>query len=714
VVTNPFQQIASLRDRIRHHEERYYVYDDPEISDVEFDALMRELRALEKQHPDLVTPVSPTQRVSGRSTAAFESVAHAEPMLSLDNAYTEGELREFGQRVRDALEPESAPSYIAELKIDGLGIALTYEGGQLLRGVTRGDGVQGEDVTANVRAIRAIPLQLSHAPRGTVEVRGEIYLPRTSFERVNEEILSKNEDIRRTNEDIERKNVALNREGKTPISTKALKPLVANPRNAAAGAMRRKEPALVAKRGLRAWMYQIVADTAMLVKDGQVSQLEKLRAWALPVERHWKHCEDIDAVLAFCRTWESRRSSLEFDIDGVVVKVRAEEQRLRLGSTNKFPHWAIAFKFRAEQVTTRLKAIALQVGRTGAVTPYAVMEPVLLAGSTISRATLHNAEEVIRKDIRAGDVVLVEKGGDVIPKIVKAITSQRDTGPNGPRPFVMPTSCPECASRLVRPEGEVVWRCANVACPAQVRRALTHFASRRAMNIEGLGEKVVDALVSEGVVKNVDDLYELDMSTLPSVQLSWSSKGNPIRIGEIRSKKILAEIARSRNNELWRFVFGLGIRHVGEGAARVLSTTFGSLERLRSASLGELESVPDIGPVVAASVRDYFGQPETLALLEAFRSAGVDPSQALETPQSSRRPLTLGERSFVLTGTLATLSRSEARRAIEERGGRVLSSVSKRASYVVVGDNAGTKANKAKELGIEVLTEEALLELLEQ
>ena len=708
--SSPLQKIESLRRSVRHHEERYYVYDDPEISDVEFDALMRELRALEKQHPDLVTPVSPTQRVSGRSTAAFESVPHAEPMLSLDNAYTEGELREFDQRVRDALEPESVPSYIAELKIDGLGIALTYEGGQLLRGVTRGDGVQGENVTANVRAIRSIPLQLSHAPRGTVEVRGEIYLPRTSFERVNEEILSENEGIRRTNEDIERKNVELKGEGKTPISTKALKPLVANPRNAAAGAMRRKEPALVAKRGLRAWMYQIVADTVTPGKVGQVSQLEKLRAWALPVERHWKHCEDIDAVLEFCRTWESRRSSLEFDIDGVVVKVRAEEQRLRLGSTSKFPHWAIAFKFPAEQVTTRLKAIALQVGRTGAVTPYAVMEPVFLAGSTISRATLHNAEEVTRKDIRAGDVVLVEKGGDVIPKIVKAITSQRDTGPNGPRPFVMPTSCPECASRLVRPEGGVVWRCANVACPAQVRRALTHFASRSAMNIEGLGEKVVDALVSQDVVKNVGDLYELDMSTLPSVQLGWSSKGNPIRIGEIRSKKILAEIERSKQNEFWRLLFGLGIRHVGEGAARALAQTFGSLAKLTNASAEELEAVPDVGSVVASSVREYFMQLDAKLLVDQFRSLEVVLSSDISTGSTNAGPLT--GQTFVLTGTLKELSRDEARAAIERRGGKVSTSVSRKTSWVVVGEAPGSKADKARGLDVELLDEASFMALL--
>jgi DNA ligase (NAD+) len=408
------------------------------------------------------------------------------------------------------------------------------------------------------------------------------------------------------------------------------------------------------------------------------------------VEPHWDHCGDVEAVLDFCRQWEDRRSSLGFDIDGVVIKVRDRTQRQQLGATAKFPRWAIAFKFRAEQVTTRLREIAVNVGRTGAVTPYAVLEPVRLAGSTISMATLHNAEEVARKDIRAGDIVLLEKGGDVIPKIVKSIKSRREKGARGPQAFVMPTDCPECTAILVRPAGEVVWRCPNSACPAKLRRALLHFASRSAMNIEGLGESLVDQLVGNGLVSRFSDLYSLDRETLEALD----------RMGGKSTENLLSEIARSRNNELWRLVFGLGIRHVGERAARVLSMTFGSLERLMGASLGELESVPDIGPVVAASVRDYFGQPETLVLLEAFRSAGVDPSQSLEIAQSSRRPLTLVERSFVLTGTLETLSRSEARRAIEERGGRVLSSVSKRASYVVVGDNAGTKANKAKELGI--------------
>ena len=673
MVTNLFRQIASLRDRIRHHEERYYVYDDPEISDVEFDQLMRELHRLESEHPDLITSESPTQRVSGRPVDGFASVAHAESMLSLDNAYSTDELTAFDTKVRRVLGPRGSVAYVAELKIDGLGIALTYENGRLIRGVTRGDGTHGEDVTANVRAIRAIPLQLSDAPVGLLEIRGEIYLPREAFRVLNE--------------------------ARGAIGDN----LFANPRNAAAGTMRNLDAARVSERGLRAWMYQIVRKESDAGKSSNDDQLAQLKRWSLPVEPHWAHCEDVEAVLGFCREWETRRSSLGFDIDGVVIKVSDRSQRERLGATAKFPRWAMAFKFRAAQVTTRLREIAVNVGRTGAVTPYAVLEPVRLAGSTISMATLHNAEEVARKDIRAGDIVLLEKGGDVIPKIVKSIKARRKKGSRGPQPFVMPTECPECGVALVRPEEEVVWRCTNSGCPAKFRRALLHFASRSAMNIEGLGESLVEQLVGKGLVLRFSDLYNLDAESLKALE----------RMGRKSSDNLLDEIDRSRQNELWRLIFGLGIRHVGERAARVLSTAFGGLDGLINASQVELESIPDIGPVVAASVRDYFGQPGTLDLLNALRSAGVDPSEELVQTKSDGSSSMLSEQRFVLTGTLASLTRSEAQRAIEARGGHVSSSVSKKTSYVVIGNNAGSKADKAKELGIDVITEETFLQLLE-
>ena len=699
-MTTKTDRLEKLRDRIRYHEERYYVLDDPEISDSEFDGLLEELKLLEASNPELITPESPTQRVSGRPVASFESVAHAEPMLSLDNAYTDDELREFDRRVRNVLGAEATLSYVAELKIDGLGIALTYENGRLVRGVTRGDGVLGEDVTDNVRAIRAIPLQLSHAPNGSIEVRGEIYLPRRNFDRLNHEIAVANKEIEMNNRTRKRKVAA--------------KSLAVNPRNAAAGTMRQKDASVVAGRGLRAWMYQIVRSghVSLQEPDTATGQLEQLQAWSLPVESHWQPCENIDAVLQFCKKWEELRTSLGFDIDGVVVKVRDEEQRRRLGTTAKFPHWAIAFKFRAEQVTTRLKEISLQVGRTGAVTPYALLEPVFLAGSTISRATLHNAEEVARKDIRAGDWVLLEKGGDVIPKIVKPITSRRPRGSRAPRKFEMPTECPECAEPLVRPEGEVVWRCINVTCSAKVKRSLIHFASRNAMHIEGLGEKAVNALVNQGLVTTVTDLYGLDMSTLTSVTFGLSAAGKPIEMGETRARKVLVEIERSKRNELWRLLFGLGIRHVGEGAARALADRYRSLERLVAASEKELESIPDVGPTVAQSLRTYFDQPETIGLLKALGAAGVNSSDQIDRLDVEPSLRTLTGQSFVLTGSLTSLSRSEAKKAVESLGGKVVSSVSQHTSYVVIGENPGSKLLKARQLGIKTLTGKEFLALL--
>ena len=673
MVTSPLQQLEALRERIRHHEERYYVHDDPDISDAEFDQLMQKLRKLEAAHPDLITSDSPTQRVAGRPVEGFESVAHAEPMLSLDNAYGADELREFDQRVRKGIGADQTPSYDAELKIDGLGIAVTYEDGRLVRGVTRGDGVRGEDVTSNVRAIRAITLRLSDAPAGRVEVRGEIYFPRGAFARLND------------------------------ARAEAGEPPFANPRNAAAGTMRNLDAALVARRGLRAWMYQIVRDATGPVESAEDHQLAQLQCWSLPVEPHWEGCSDIDAVLRFCQTWAARRASLGFDTDGVVIKVTSVEQRRILGATAKFPRWAIAFKFPAEQATTRLLEIAVNVGRTGAVTPYAVLEPVRLAGSTIRMATLHNAEEVARKDIRAGDLVLIEKGGDVIPKIVRPITSQRDDGPDGPQPFVMPTVCPVCDTTLARPEGEVVWRCPNPICPMKIRRSLVHFASRGAMNIEGLGESLVDQLVDGGLVTTVADLYRLDQETVESLD----------RMGQKSAANVLAEIERSKRHELWRLLFGLGIRHVGERAAQVLACTFGSLDRVVAASVEELEAAADVGPVVAASLREYFEQPATTALLAALSEAGVDPlEEAVEAVVAGEAP-TLEGQTFVLTGALASLSRDEARQAIEERGGRVSSAISKKTTYVVVGDSPGSKANKARSLDVSVLDEESFLKLLD-
>ena len=666
------QQLEELRDRIRRHEERYYVLDDPEISDSEFDTLLRELQALEADHPDLVTPDSPTQRVAGRPAEGFETVEHSAPMLSLDNAYSEDEVRAFDERVRKGVgvdDPAALVRYVAELKIDGLSVAATYEGGRLVRGVTRGDGVRGEDVTSNIRAIRAVPLRLRDGPSGRVEVRGEVYLPRRAFDRIN-----------------------LERE-------EAGDPVFANPRNAAAGTIRNLDPALVAKRGLSVFIYQaVVAGEARRSAPDAVAHdrmLTEIRRWGLAVEPHWKVCEGADEVMAFCNEWRDKRRTLGFDTDGVVVKVAETALRVRLGSTSKFPRWAIAFKYPAEQATTKLIGIEVNVGRTGAVTPYAVLEPVCLAGTTVQMATLHNAEEIARKDIRAGDTVLVEKGGDVIPKIVKPIVSLRPAGKAEPEPFVMPSRCPVCDTPLERPAEEVVWRCPNVTCPAKIRRALQHFASRGAMDIEGLGESLVDQLVGKGLVADFADLYVLTAEALEGLE----------RMGAKSAANVMAQLERSETNELWRVLHGVGIRHVGERAAQVLARTFGNLERLMAASTEELEAVSDVGPVVAASVRQFFDESRNQRLFERLRQAGLTMVEEVAEPAAVAQGDALAGQTFVLTGTLESQSRDEAKRAIEALGGKVASSVSKKTSYVVAGANPGSKVAKAQALGVPTLTE---------
>ncbi len=557
------ERIAELRDLIREHERRYYVLAAPTITDAEFDRLMAELRELEARRPELVSPDSPTQRVGGRPAEGFASVEHLVPMLSLDNAYSDDDLRAFHERVIRLLSAGDAPPaevvYVAELKIDGLSIALTYEDGVLVRGVTRGDGVRGEDVTGNVRTIRAIPLRLKHDVPGRLEVRGEVYLPRASFERVNRE-----------REDAE-------------------EPAFANPRNAAAGTMRSLDPAAVARRGLAAFVYQIV--TAGEERGEHAAAMQRMSGLGLPVEPHWRRCAGLEAVMDYCREWGEARHSLGFDTDGVVIKLDDLALRMRLGATNKFPRWATAYKFPALQATTRLKQIAVNVGRTGAVTPYAVLEPVFLSGSTIQMATLHNEQEIARRDIRPGDLVIIEKGGDVIPKVVGPVVAER---PEDARPWEMPRECPACGSRLARPEDEVVWRCLNASCPARLRRSLLHFAARRAMNIEGLGEALVDQLVDRGLVADVADLYALQADQVAGLD----------RMGQKSALKLLGQIARSKEAEFWRVLFGLGIRHVGERVAQSLAGAFGSIDALAAAPAETIQAVRDIGPIAAAAVRE--------------------------------------------------------------------------------------------------------------
>ncbi len=673
-------RILELRSLIRHHEARYYEQDDPEISDVEFDALMRELRALEEARPELRTPDSPTERVGGAPVEGFDTVTHRLPMMSLDNAYSAEELTAFYDRVRKGLTAaghEAEPEFVAELKIDGLSLALTYRDGRLVRGATRGDGERGEDVTSNVRAIRAVPLGLQGGPAGEIEVRGEVYFPRQAFDRVNREREDKGEA------------------------------LFANPRNAAAGAMRNLDPRLVARRGLSFWAYQVVGD---LPSATHGATLETLEQWGVPVEPHWERLVGLDALVDFCERWRDRRRQLAFETDGVVIKLDTLALRDVLGATSKFPRWAIAFKFPAEQVTTTLTGIALQVGRTGAVTPVATLVPVLLAGSTIANATLHNADEVGRKDIRVGDRVLLEKGGDVIPKVVKVMDADR---PGRAAPWVMPLECPSCGSALVRPDDEVVWRCENSACPAQLRRRIEHFASRHAMNIEGLGEAIVDQLIDTGRVHDAADLYELKADDLSELvvapRAARSERARPRKLGKV-GLNLVAEIDQSRKSDLWRLVHGLGIRHVGERAAELLARGFGSLAALAAADVDQLQSVNEIGPVVAKSVRAWFDEPGNQRLIERLTGAGLSvEASADERAAGDAAPGPLSGKTFVLTGTLSAMSREDAAAEIERLGGRVTGTVSRKTSFVVVGEEPGSKAEKARALGVPTLDEAAFL-----
>jgi DNA ligase (NAD+) len=671
-------RLRKLRASIRHHEERYYIHNDPEIADEEFDRLLHELERLEAEHPGLVTPDSPTQRVGGRPVAGFPTVEHLTPLLSLDNSYSPDELRQFDERVRKGADLEGDVRYVAELKIDGLSIAITYADGVLVRAATRGDGTRGEDVTANVRTVHALPLGLRDGPSGRIEVRGEVYLSKTAFARMN-----------RQQEDA----------GDPPF---------ANPRNAAAGTMRNLDPALVARRGLSAFVYQLVLPDE---REGarpasHAATLEAMRGWGLPVEPHWRGCASVDEVIAFCEEWADKRRELEFATDGVVVKVDDLAVRARLGTTAKFPRWATAFKFPAEQATTVLRRIRVNVGRTGAVTPYAELEPVFLAGSTISMATLHNAEDVRRKDLRDGDRVLIEKGGDVIPKIVKAIPPHAVDSV----PWEMPGECPVCGSPLQRDEEEVVWRCENTSCPARIQRSLEHFASRSAMNIEGLGAALIEQLLERGRVHDFADLYALKAADLESLVVTprdpRSEKARPRRLGKV-GLNVVAEIERSKSNDLSRLVYALGIRHVGEKAAATLARYFRTLDRILDAPIEALQTAPDIGPVVAASVRAFADQPRNRALVERLAAAGVN--TASQAPPPGAEPGPLAGQVFVITGSLDAMSREDATARLEELGAKVTGSVSRKTTGVIAGRDAGSKLEKAKALDIPILDEAAFL-----
>ena len=645
------EQVEKLRDEIRQHEYLYYVAAEPAISDYEFDQLMRELQQLEQQHPELLTPDSPTQRVGGEPAKEFPSHTFSIPMLSLENAYSEEELRDWDRRVMQLAGMESM-DYVAELKIDGLSVALIYENGRLTKGVTRGDGRTGEVVTGNVRTIRSIPLRLNEPV--SVEIRGEVFLSLKAFRQLNDQ-----------------------REQAGEVR-------FANPRNAAAGSLRQLDPGIVARRPLDFYGYWIQP-----TKSLQSENLKWITTLGLKVNPHRKLCHSLQEVSDFYKEQENHRDDLDYEIDGVVVKVNSIGLQAKLGSTSKSPRWAIAIKFPARQATTRLLNIRVQVGRTGALTPVAELEPVLLGGTTIRNATLHNEDEIERLGVQINDRVLLERGGDVIPKVVSVVERSPDR-----IPFEMPSRCPVCGSEVYREEGEAVRRCLSQTCPAKLKESLLHWAARRAMKIDGLGERLVDQLVAKGLVHDVSDLYKLTQPQLENLE----------RMGKKSTENLLKEIDASRSLDFWRLLFGLGIRHVGERTAQILAKHFGSVERLEQASQEELERVYEIGPKLAESVHNFMRQPENRELIGRLAAAGL-PMKADTAPAPATEQMFSGM-TFVLTGTLDTMTREEAKALIEARGGRVSSSVSKKTSFVVAGRDAGSKLEKAQSLGVEILNEQ--------
>lgn len=657
-IKNRMRELAEL---INYHDFKYYVENNPEISDYEYDQLVAELKALEKENPDLIIPDSPTQRVSGTPVKEFPVVEHKVPMLSLDNSYSPEDLVDFDRRVRKWLLNEPV-EYVVELKIDGLGIALLYEDGILKRGATRGDGIRGEDVTSNIKTIRSIPLKLKeNAIIKNSEVRGEVYLPISSFKKLNEEKEKRGE------------------------------PLFANPRNAAAGSLRQLDPAITASRKLDAFFY-----TLSYYEHGFKTHwecLEAMRGAGLKVNPNIVKVDSIEEVIEHCKRWESRREELDYEIDGMVVKVNSIDQQKRLGETAKNPRWAIAFKFAAKQRTTKIKDIIVQVGRTGALTPVADLEPVQIGGITVSRATLHNEDEIRRKDIRIGDTVLIERAGDVIPEVVKVITEKR-TGKE--RAFEMPKICPVCGSKVVREEGEAVSRCIGSSCQAQLKQTIRHYASRKAMDIEGLGDALVSQLVDAGLIKDIADLYRLDLETLAGLE----------RMGEKSANNLLSEIEASKSRGLERLLYGLGIRHVGETAADDLTARFGDIDKLMAAKKEELMRVDGVGEIIADSIVNFFSEPSNRRLIEQLKELG------LEMIAKERRYGPLKGKTFVFTGTLKSYPRAEAEKKVQELGGKIGSSVTRKTDFVVLGESPGSKLAQAEKLGIKILSEEEFRRLI--
>ncbi len=663
------KQIEKLRADIRRHEHLYYVLDAPEISDADFDYLMVQLKRLEAEHPELVTPDSPTQRVGGKPREGFVKAEHSRPMLSLDNAYSEEELRDWDRRVRE-LAGSDKIEYVCEFKMDGMSLALTYRDGRMRSGVTRGDGSIGEDVTSNVRTMRTVPLTIDAAALKKAgippdfEVRGEIIMPLASFERMNK--------------DREAQGLAT----------------FANPRNAAAGTIRVLEPNVVAQRRLDLYVYFLLVD-GKYFPDQHADALKAMHAAGFKVNQHHTVATTIEQVLAFIAKAEQMREKLPYEIDGIVIKVNSMRTQERLGFTGKAPRWAIAYKYAARSGVTKIEDIVVNVGRTGKLTPLALLKPVSIGGTTVSRSTLHNMDEIERLGVKIGDWVMVERGGDVIPKVVEVVDDKQH--PRGTKKFHMPERCPECGGHVVRVEGEADHRCINTACPAKLRESILHFAARSVMNIEGMGESLVNQLCDSKLAKDIADVFDLTKEKLLTLE----------RVGDKSAENLLAEIEASRKLPLERVIYGLGIRFVGERTAEFLSEHFGSMDAIMDASVDELQEVDEVGPRIAESIHEFFAEPRNRALVKRLKDHGLT-----LTGKKRVRGTALTGKTFVLTGTLATYSRDAAKKMIEDAGGKVVGSVSKKTDYVVAGDDPGSKLDKARELGVKVIGEKEMVELV--
>lgn len=671
MATQVEKKINELREQIRKHDYNYFILNEPTISDKEYDDLVKELERLEAENPHLITPDSPTQRVSKDLTKEFKPVTHKVPMLSLANSYNEEELLDFDRRVRDGLNAGEKVEYVVEYKIDGASVSLNYVDGLLKTAATRGDGTVGEEITANVKTIKSVPLKINKPADISLkltdfEVRGEIFMKLKDFEALNREREKRGEN------------------------------LFANPRNSAAGTLKMQDAQIVAKRPLNIFLYSLISPEDNL--SSQYENLGILKKLGFPVNPEYRLCKNIEEVLAVCRLFEEKRNQLEYEVDGAVIKVNSISQQNRLGNIAKSPRWAIAYKFKAKQAFTILKRITWQVGRTGAVTPVAELEPVRLAGSTISRATLHNYDEIKRKDIRVGDKVVLEKGGDVIPKIITVVLSERK---KNARPVQPPDKCPVCGTKLFKPESEVAYYCENTECPAQIKARLEHFASRTAMDIEGLGEALIDLFVERGFLKTYDNIFDLKNYKDEITKIE--------RLGEKSVNNLLNAIEKSKQKPFDKVLYALGIRYVGAGAAKKLAEHFGSLDALMNASEENITSVPEIGPAIAKSVINFFANPGNRHVIERLKAHGIQ----TEMEKRFIKDNFFSGKTFVLTGALSSMSRDEAAQKIFTLGGKVTSSVSTKTDYVIAGESPGSKMEKARKLGINILNEEEFLQHLQ-